>query len=105
MKQKLKNSSNYHSRFYKDIDELQIKEEIKKEGFEPFLFSHGPRYRYEPHQHSTEKLLVFLEGSMWVRAGDKEYNCKAGDKLLISGNVEHEATTGPEGCTFFWSER
>lgn len=95
----------YQQNFLKNIDQKEIEKEIKKEGFEPFLFSHGPGYRYEPHQHPTEKLLVFLKGSMMVKAGGETYECRAGDKLIIPGNVEHEAIVGLDGCVFFWSER
>ena len=95
----------YQKKFFKDIDQKEIEKEIRKEGFEPFLFSHGPGYRYEPHQHPTEKLLVFLEGSMIVKARGETYKFRAGDKLLIPENVEHGATASPDGCVFFWSER
>lgn len=95
----------YQPKFFENKSQEEIKKEIKEEGFEPILFSHGPGYRYESHQHITEKLLVFLEGSMEVKAGDKTYECRAGDKLLIPSNVEHEATVGSDGCVFFWSER
>ena len=95
----------YQQKFFENVSREEIEKEIRREGFEPFLFSNVAGYRYEFHQHPTEKLLVFLEGSITVKAGDKTYECRAGDKLLIPGNVEHEAKVGPEGCVFFWSER
>ena len=39
------------------------------------------------------------------KVGDNTFNCSPGDKVVIPGNVEHEATAGPEGCVFFWSEK
>ena len=95
----------YQQNFFENKSRAEIEKKIREDGFEPILFSHGPGYRYEAHQHITEKLLVFLEGSMKVRAGDKTYECRTGDKLLIPSSVEHEATVGPAGCIFFWSER
>ena len=42
---------------------------------------------------------------MEVRVGDETFQCKAGDKVIVDGNVKHSAVVGPEGCTFFWSEK
>lgn len=91
--------------FYKNLNPNAVVQKIRREGFVPVLFQHGPGYRYSPHSHREEKLLAFLEGSMRVRAGKKWYTCKPGDKLIIAGGTEHEAVVGSKGCVFFWAER
>lgn len=95
----------HRKKFYRNLNPASVAEKIKEEGFYPTLLTHPPGYRYHPHVHPEEKLLVFLEGSMRVRAGKEWYACKPGDKLIIEGNVEHEAVAGSKGCVFFWSEK
>lgn len=95
----------YFKRFYKRIEKSKIIEDIKKEGFEPTIFTNSAGDVYTPHQHPETKLLVFIKGEMTVEVGDKTFKCSKGDKLLIPGNIVHSAQVGPSGCTFFWSEK
>ena len=95
----------YQQGFYKQIDEARIIEEVRREGFDPLPITDPPSHRYPPHRHPEIKLLVFLAGEMEVTVGAKSYQCSAGDRLVIQGNVEHSATVGPEGCVFLWSEK
>lgn len=95
----------YYPHFYTDLNKKKIGEDVKREGFDPIIFSNEPSFVYSPHEHPETKLLVFLEGSMEVRVGEKTYHCKRGDKLIIPGNTKHSAIVGPEGCIFFWSEK
>lgn len=95
----------YFQKFFKDLDVNKIKEELRKEGWEPVLFENEPGFVYERHQHPETKLLVFLKGSMKVSVGDETFECRVGDKLIIPGNTPHKALVGDEGCTFFWSEK
>ncbi len=95
----------YKPQFYTTIDREKIAKDISKEGFDPLVISNGQGFIYSLHQHPETKLLVFLEGSMDVKVGDKTYLCKRGDKLIIPGNTSHQAIVGSNGCTFFWSEK
>ncbi len=95
----------YLPKQYAGWSEDAIAKDAKLEGFAPFHFTNKPGDIYPPHAHPETKLLVFLEGSMEVRVADQLFHCEAGDKLIIPGNMTHEATVGPQGCTFFWSEK
>ena len=90
---------------YKTIDRDWILAEVRKEGFHPLCITDTPGRVYEPHRHPETKLLVFLEGEMTVSVNGFSYQCRAGDRLMIPGNVEHSAIVGPRGCVFLWSER
>ena len=78
---------------------------IERDGWDPVLIHDPPGTVYPPHRHEAAKLLAFLSGEMDVQAGGRTYRCRAGDQLVIPGNVEHAAWVGPEGCRFFWSEQ
>jgi quercetin dioxygenase-like cupin family protein len=95
----------YQAKFYKSINEERIAEEVRREGFDPLRIIDPPGRIYHPHRHPETKLLVFLHGSMSVKIAGEQYDCHAGDKLIISGNTEHSAVVGSEGCAFFWSEK
>lgn len=95
----------YSHNHYKNLTEEEIKNQIELEGFNPIKFTDNPGYIYQPHSHPETKLLAFLNGSMRVTVDNDVYECKAGDKLIIRGEVMHSAKVGSEGCTFFWSEK
>ena len=95
----------YQKGFYKIIDREKIAEDARNEGFSPHLISNEPGYIYEEHEHPETKLLIFLEGGMYVAVGKKHYRCRPGDKLIVPGHTIHSAKVGPNGCTFFWSEK
>ena len=90
---------------YKGLDRQATLAKLRADGWEPVVFSDPPGFVYPPHRHAETKLLAFLAGSMDVAAGGGTYQCSAGDKLAIPGNVEHAAIVGPDGCAFFWSEQ
>ena len=95
----------YQPNFYKEINESTITEDVRKEGFSPFLIRDTPGRVYTLHRHSETKLLVFLEGEMTVKVGEDSFECRRGDRLLIPGDVEHAAIVGSAGCLFLWSEK
>ena len=95
----------YQLKFYKTIDKKRIAEEIRREGFDPMCITDPPGRVYTTDRHPQTKLLVFLEGGMEVNVGRNSFECHAGDKVIIPGNVEHSAVVGPDGCIFFWSEK
>ena len=95
----------YQPETYKALDQEKIASSIRQDGFNPVSISDPAGYVYPPHRHPETKLLVFLKGSMKVYVQGREFNCSAGDRLMIPGNMEHSAVVGPEGCNFFWSEK
>lgn len=95
----------FESKCFRNVKQEKILEVIKKEGYEPMLISNEPGHVYQLHSHPETKLLVFLQGAMEVTVGNRTFQCKPGDKLVIKSNIPHSAVVGPEGCTFFWSEK
>jgi len=95
----------YQEGIYSGLTEEEIEQRIKSEGFTPIKFNDPPGYTYFEHTHAEVKLLAFLTGSMEVKVGDQNFQCKAGDKLVIAANTPHSAVVSSNGCTFFWSEK
>lgn len=95
----------FYKNFYANLTEVEIEKSIRNEGFNPIKFENDPGDNYSPHQHPETKLLAFLDGEMEVKAGEENFSCRKGDKLIIPGNTFHSAIVGPTGCTFFWSEQ
>ena len=95
----------YSAKFYQGMTEEEISKSAQSEGFRPIQIYNSPGDIYPPHSHATTKILAILAGSMKARVGKKWFACTKFDKLVIPGNVEHEAIVGKVGCRFFWSEK
>lgn len=95
----------YQADFYRNLSAAQIEAQVIAEGFDPLRIADPPGHVYPPHTHPETKLLAFLQGSMEVTVAGQTYQCQAGDRLLIPGNVEHAARVTDEGCVYFWSEK
>ncbi len=95
----------YQEGYYTQITQEQMAKAVRGDGFDPLLISDPPGTTYPPHTHPETRLLAFLKGHMEVRVQGQSFFCSPGDRLIISGNVEHSAWVGSEGCQFFWSER
>ncbi len=95
----------YQPDFYKHLSVSQIRGKVVEEGFEPLRIADPPGHIYPPHRHAETKLLAFLQGSMDVVVEGQTYPCKAGDRLLIPGSLEHAAQVTAEGCMYFWAQK
>lgn len=94
----------YEAKAYAGMDEDQIRVEMSKRGYNPQRIQETPGARYDSHKSSTDRLLVYLEGSADVKVGDSEYHCTAGDLLEIPGNVAHSARVGDDGVVYLLTE-
>lgn len=94
----------YEPKAFPTIDEDAIRNEMGKRGYDPQRVEEPPGAVYEPHKNPTDLLLVYLEGSATVRVGNQEFHCSPGDRLHISGNVEHSATIGKDGVVYLLTE-
>lgn len=101
----MSDTASYEKRKYFNVSIGEIEERIEALGFDPLMITDPPGRVYRPHAHAQTKLLVFLDGEMWVRAGEHEFECGPGDELIIPGGMEHEARVGETGCVFYWAER
>jgi quercetin dioxygenase-like cupin family protein len=94
----------YKPGFYLGVDESDICEALTREGYRPRRIEEPPGAIYDRHQHLTDLLLAYVRGSADVRIGDRVYACRAGDRLVIPGNIEHSAKIGPDGVVYLMTE-
>jgi quercetin dioxygenase-like cupin family protein len=63
-------------------------------------------YRFEPgarfplHRHPQEQITVVEQGSVELRAGGELTTLRAGEWSVISPDVEHGISAGPDGARF-----
>lgn len=95
----------FYKGYYNHLSEDEILHIIKREGFNPLKFYNDPHYEYYLHSHPETKLLAFLKGTMTLKIGTETYECHPGDKVIVPGNILHEAKAGAAGCEFFWAEK
>jgi quercetin dioxygenase-like cupin family protein len=95
----------YIPNYYSNQTEAEIYVSIKNEGFNPLKIRNSANHTYSSHDHHETKLLAILEGSIQITVNNELFYCKKGDKIIIPGNLLHSAKVGPDGCTFFWSEK
>ena len=51
------------------------------------------------HAHPNEQIGLLLRGSLTFTIGGERRELQVGDTYVIPGNVPHDATAGPEGCS------
>jgi quercetin dioxygenase-like cupin family protein len=61
-------------------DKLMLAEHVMEKGWK------GAR-----HSHPHEQLVYVISGHIKVSAGDKSFECRAGDSFVVPGGMEHEA--------------
>ncbi len=90
--------------YYYGKDEHEIAVELSREGLAPKRVVEAPGSRYDWHKNAFDILMAFLEGSAEIRIGEDVYRCKPGDRLVISGGIEHSAVVGDEGCVYLMTQ-
>jgi quercetin dioxygenase-like cupin family protein len=72
---------------------------LRREGLDPGTWSNGPGDRYAAHDHSYDKIIVVLAGS--IRFGLPErgdgIELAVGDRLELPAGTAHDALVGPAG--------
>ena len=89
---------------YKNSTNKQIKEDLKKDGYQPLLITEAPNDFLASHIHAASHILVVVDGEMKVKLKDEEIIMKPGDKITLGSHVEHAAYFGQKGCKYFWIE-
>lgn len=90
--------------YYYGKSEHEIAVELGREGLAPRRVVEAPGSRYDAHKNSYDILLAFLSGTAHIRIGKREYVCRKGDRLIISGGIEHSAVVGVDGCIYLMTE-
>jgi len=81
------------------FDELMAK--LRTEASGCYSWSNGPGDRYAAHNHSYEKVLYCVEGSItFVLDGEgRRIELKPGDRMVLPAGTMHSAVVGGSGCT------
>lgn len=90
---------------YKDLSEEDIIKSTIMLGFKPLHIENPPNFVYPEHSHEETKLLIILSGTIRILIGNRVFNCKAKDLIVVPGGELHSATTGINGCIFLWAEK
>lgn len=79
----------------RSVDEVRA--ELEARGLDLRSWSNGPGERYGWHDHSYQKVLVCLAGSIVFQTDDGDVSLGAGDVLEVEPGTRHAATVGPQG--------
>ena len=81
------------------LDELMARLETEASGC--YSWSNGPGDRYAAHNHSYEKVLYCVEGSITfgLESEGRRVELKPGDRMVLPAGTMHSAIVGGSGCT------
>ncbi|HKW59288.1 MAG TPA: cupin domain-containing protein [Candidatus Dormibacteraeota bacterium] len=81
------------------LDELMAK--LETEATDCYAWSNGPGDRYAPHNHSYEKVLYCVDGSITFVLEDegRRLELNPGDRMVLPAGTVHSAVVGMSGCT------
>ena len=90
--------------YYRDLTEDEIASQISCEGTRATRVVEPPGSIYDRHKNLNDIVLAFLRGSARITIGERCFDCRPGDRLIIKGDVMHSAIIGNEGCTYFMTQ-
>lgn len=90
--------------YYRNLTENEIASKISSEGTNATRVVERPGSIYQCHKNLNDIVLAFLRGSARVTIGDRCFDCRPGDRLVIKGDIMHSAVIGSEGCTYLMTQ-
>ena len=74
---------------------------LKTEASGCYSWSNGPGDRYAAHNHSYEKVLYCVDGSITflLESEGRRVELKSGDRMVLPAGTMHSAIVGGSGCT------
>lgn len=90
--------------YYRGFSENEIANDLSREGLKATRVVEQPGSRYDRHKNAYDILMGFVSGTAEIQIGDRSYKCYAGDRLIISGGVEHSAIVGQNGCVYYMTQ-
>lgn len=83
------------------VDRLQIAKDWRARGFSCGLWVDPPGQVWEDFVHSTDELLMLMEGALELEMQDKTFHLAIGEEVLIPAHTNHTVrNTG--GTTARW---
>ncbi len=81
------------------VDDPETK--LRAEGLDSGSWASGPGDRYPPHEHTYDKVLVCVAGSVrfGLPASGHTVDLAVGDRLNLPAGTRHDALVGPAGVT------
>lgn len=87
--------------------EQQLRNRMQQEGLSPYAWSNGPGDYYAVHNHSYQKTLYCVRGSIRFSFPDASLtpntpefvDLTPGDCMILPAGVRHSAQVGSQGVT------
>ena len=80
---------------------IELMTRLKSEASGCYSWSNGPGDRYAAHNHSYEKVLYCVDGSITfvLESEGRSVELKSGDRMVLPAGTMHSAIVGGSGCT------
>jgi quercetin dioxygenase-like cupin family protein len=87
--------------------EAQLRRRLADEGLQPYRWSNAPGDVYGGHSHPYDKVIYVVQGSITFGLPElgQEALLRAGDRLDLPRDTQHDAVVGPEGVTCLEAHR
>jgi quercetin dioxygenase-like cupin family protein len=81
------------------LGEKELREKMRSEGLNPYVWSNAPGDRYTAHRHGYDKVIYVVSGSIefGLPESDESVMLHAGDRLDLPSGVLHNAIVGQDG--------
>ncbi len=90
----------------KALDESQLEQQLREEGFShTYVWQDRPYAFYPEHTHATETAHVILEGELTLTMDGQTHTFRAGDRCDVAVGSIHSARMGPRGCRYLIGEK
>lgn len=88
------------------MDEREWAVQLRREGFDVYVWEDPPLAYYPEHVHPGEEVRWVVRGSITIGfPGGETRELRAGDRLDVPANTAHWARVGPEGVRYLCGTR
>ena len=87
--------------------ESSLRQMLRDEGLDAYLWSNGPGDLYSPHFHAYSKVIYVVTGSITFGLPDlgQSIELEPGDCLELPAGVRHDAAVGKRGVSCLEAHR
>lgn len=81
--------------------------QLADEGLTPYPWSNGPNDYYPVHEHTYDKVIYVLSGSITfgLPTENRRLSLETGDRLDLPAGLQHDAVVGPAGVSCLEAHR